>query len=60
MKNKFKNMFGHSPSDDCFDTVRNAALVEDAHVGMHLFKILCQCAVRVTPRYGAKFEHGLV
>lgn len=53
-------MFGHSPSDDCFDTFRHAAFVEGSHVRMHLFKIFCQCAVRVTPRYGAEFKHGLV
>lgn len=50
----------HSPTDDSFDTFRHAALVESLHVGVHLFEVLCQGAVRVAPRYRAEFEHGLV
>jgi len=27
---------------------------------VHLFEVPCQRAVRMAPRYGAEFEHGLV
>lgn len=53
-------MFLCLPADNRLDPLGDAALVELLHVRVHLFKVLGESAVRVTPGYGTEFEHGFM